>query len=404
MAEEHVQSSLGSNLAVDVVSTNRLMGADQKETLVLLSNHDCLRFHRPEREILVQAITTPNREILMKFRSMFTAMLVLGLMASISTVPGTARADAVADFYKGRTISLFIGYGVGGGYDAYSRILARHWGKYIPGNPNIVPKNMPGAGSLKVANYIANAAHRDGTQIGVFASSTALEPLFGSTKAKFKTTDFTWIGSMNKSFYGCGVWKSTGMTKFFEMQNSPVIFGSTGPAAVTSIHAKVLKNMLGAKLRIIYGYKGTKGINLAMRRGEVNASCGLTGATLESRWKQDVVSGDLRPVIQFSKSSVPAFGDAVNVYDLVKNDADRQVADIIFRQGEVGRPVAGTPGVPAARAAALKKAFMATMKDPGFLADAKKIRLVINPIGGDEVVELFRSFLAYPVITHTHYM
>ncbi len=309
---------------------------------------------------------------------------------------GNARADAVADFYKGKAVSLMIGFGVGGGYDTYSRVLARHLGGHIPGKPTIVPKNMPGAGGLKVANFLYNAAPRDGASLGVFAASTALEPLFGGKKAKFRTTRFTWIGNMNQDVASCGVWHTSGLTKFSQMQESGVIFGSTGKAAITSQHALVLKNVLGAKLRVIYGYKGTKGINLAMRRGEVNASCGLFLSSVKSRWDKDVKEGRLRILIQFGRRNAPYLGNAVNIYDLVKSDKERQALDVIFRQSEIGRPVAGTPAIPADRAAALRKAFNATMKDPAFLADAKKARLRIDPMDGQEVVALFKSFYAMP--------
>ncbi len=320
--------------------------------------------------------------------------VVAGMM---STLP--ARADAVADFYKGKAVSLLIGFGAGGGYDTYSRVLARHFGKHIPGNPTVVPKNMPGSGGLKVANYLFNAAPRDGTYLGVFLASTALEPLFGGKRAKFKTTEFTWIGNMNNEVYACGSWGSSGVTKFSQMLNKEIIYGSTGKSAITSQHARVLKNVLGAKLRIIYGYKGTKGINLAMRRGEVSGSCGLSASTVMSRWHQDVASGDLRILIQFGRKNHPALRDAVNIYDLVKSEETKQALDVIFRQGEAGRPVAGTPAIPRDRAAALRAGFMATMKDPAFLADAKKTRLPIVASNGAQLTALFASFYAMPKST-----
>jgi len=161
----------------------------------------------------------------MKANSFLFPILGLSLMMS---APSVVRADEVADFYKGKTVSLLIGFGVGGGYDTYSRLLARHYGRFIPGNPNVVPKNMPGSGGLKVANYIYNVAPKDGTYLGVFLASTALEPLFGGVKGKFKTTGFTWIGNMNHEIFACGVWKSSGVTKFDDMRRKEIIFGSTG--------------------------------------------------------------------------------------------------------------------------------------------------------------------------------
>ena len=312
------------------------------------------------------------------------------------TFAGAVSADEVADFYRGKTISLYIGFGVGGGYDTYSRVLARHWGNHIPGKPTVVPKNMPGAGGLKVANFLYNAAPRNGTQAGVFASSVALEPLFGGTKAKFESTKFTWIGNMNPEIFACGVWNTSGVKKFSDMLNKEVIFGSTGKAAITSQHARVLKNQLGAKLRIIYGYKGTKGINLAMRRGEVNGSCGLSLSTVQSRWDRDIAEGKLKVIIQFGRKSLPEFGDATNIYDLAKDEKTKQVFDVLFQQGELGRPVAATPAIPKARAAALQKGFLAAMKSAGLRADAKKAKLPIDPSGAKEAVALLNRFYAMP--------
>jgi tripartite-type tricarboxylate transporter receptor subunit TctC len=329
----------------------------------------------------------------MYVRSLISSILVLSAFLSSTA---SVRADAVADFYSGKSISLMIGFGVGGGYDTYSRLLARHYGRHIPGKPNVVPKNMPGSGGLKVANYIYNAVPRNGTYLGVFLASTALEPLFGGVKGKFKTTGFTWIGNMNHEFFACGVWKTSGVTKFSQMREKEIIFGSTGRSAVTSQHARVLQHVLGAKLRIIYGYKGTKGINLAMHRGEVNGSCGLTASTVVSRWNKDIEAGNLRIIVQFGRKNHPVLGGAENGYDLVKSEDTKKALDVIFRQGEAGRPVAGTPDMPRDRTAALRAAFMATMKDPSFLADAKKTRLPIVATDGEQLAALFKSFYTMP--------
>ncbi len=327
--------------------------------------------------------------------------IIVGGIAALSVVSMTmvsapAKADAVADYYKGKAISLFIGFGAGGGYDTYARIFSRHFGKHVPGNPTIVPKNMPGAGGLKAANFLANAAPQDGSSIGMFAASIALEPLFGNPKAKFKTLQFNWIGNINRDIFACGVWKTTGVKKFSDMLTKPVIFGASGPGAITSQHPMVMKNVLGANVRVILGYKGTKGINLAMQKGEVNATCGLTESSTRSRWGQDVENGDLKVIIQFGREKVPYFGDAARVYDLAKSESEKQIFDIIFRQGELGRPIIGTPGIPAERVAALRTAFNATMKDPEFLATTGKAKLAVDSMTAEQVVELLKSFQAMP--------
>jgi len=158
----------------------------------------------------------------------------------------------------------------------------------------------------------------------------------------------------------------------------------------------VLKNMLGARVKVIEGYQGTNDINLAMKRREVDASCGIYLSSALTSYEQDLRNGNMRILVQFGRQNVPSFGDAVNLYDLLKTDREKQVADLIFRQGEIARPIAGTPDIPADRASALRTAFMQTMKDPAFLAEAAKVSMPIDPMTGEEVARLFESFYAAP--------
>jgi len=312
---------------------------------------------------------------------------------------GNAQADAVADFYSGRSISLIIGYGAGGGYDTYSRVLARHLGNHIPGNPSVVPKNMPGAGAVVAANYIFNATPKDGTNLGVFASSAALDPLFAGdkSKAKFKPEQFTWIGNMNKETFTCGVWKHSGINSFDDLiKGKAVTFGSTGPAAITSQHPRVFNALAGTNIKVIYGYKGTKEVNLAMRRGEIGGSCGLSESTVRSRWYKDVEKGDLKIIVQMGAKKDPYFKDAVHIFDYAKDENARKAMKAIFGRDVLGRPLAASPGIPADRAKALRQAFVDTMKDPAFLADAEKARLQIDWHSGAEVDQLIADFLATP--------
>lgn len=332
-----------------------------------------------------------------------TKFLTIGaltaLVAATATLP--VAADPVADFYKGKKLTILIGYGAGGGYDTTTRIVARHLGKHIPGNPTIVPQNMPGAGSMKVANYVYNAAPKDGTVLGVFASSTALEPLFGNTKAKYDPRKFAWIGSMHRDIASCGVWKGAGQNirtlPDLIKAKKTVLFGSTSPAAITSQHPLFLKNVLGANVKIIYGYKGTKAVSIAMQRGEVNAMCGMFESSVRSAFDQHIKSGELKVIVQFGRDrKVPYFGDATQMYTMLKSDADRKVADVIFRQTELARPLAAPPGTPADRVAALRKALLDTMKDPGLLADAKRLKIQFNPVSGEETVQIFSDFYNTP--------
>jgi tripartite-type tricarboxylate transporter receptor subunit TctC len=318
------------------------------------------------------------------------------LAVAIAAIGSPARADAVADFYKGKSITISIGFGPGGGYDIYARALARHFGRFIPGNPTIVPQNMPGAGGLKAAMYVYHATARDGLSLATFGGFSVLEPLFGNDQANFDPLKFTWIGNMNRDVSSCVVWAAAGFDRFDDIFQREMIFGSSGKASTTSQHALVLRNMLGAKIKVIEGYQGTNSINLAMKRREVDASCGIYLSSAMSSYDQDLKNGNMRILIQFGRENAAYFGDAVNLYNLLKTDAEKLVADIIFRQGEVARPFTAAPGIPADRMQALRTAFMQTMKDPAFLADAQKINIPIDPMAGDEVTKLFESFYAAP--------
>ena len=318
------------------------------------------------------------------------------VIAIAAAIAPYARADAVSDFYKGKSITLDIGFGPGGGYDVYARMLARHLGRFIPGNPIVVPQNMPGAGGLKSATFLYNAAPRDGLTLGMFGGFNGLEPLFSNVQANFDPVKFTWVGNMNRDVSSCAVWNAAGFNSFSEIMQREIVFGSSGKGSTTSQHALVLKNMLGAKVRVIEGYQGTNSINLAMKRREVDASCGIFLSSALTSYDQDLKNGDMRILIQFGRQNVPQFGDAVNIYDLLQADTEKQVADLIFHQSEIARPIGGPPDIPADRAHALRTAFMQTIQDPAFLSDAGKAGLLIDAMTGEDVASLFRSFYAAP--------
>jgi tripartite-type tricarboxylate transporter receptor subunit TctC len=294
----------------------------------------------------------------------------LSLLGSLclAALVAPAQADSVAEFYKGKTVTLIAGFPPGGGYDTYVRILSRHYGRFIPGQPAVVASNMPGAGSLTAANHIYNKAPADGTALAMFASSAAMEPLLGNKAAAFDATKFSWMGSMSQDVAYCGVWQAPGAAATFdEMMTKETIFGGGGAAAITSQHPMVMKNILGAKIRVILGYPGTRDINLAMHRGEVNGTCGMFASSVKAQFMDDV-----------------------------RSDEDRAVLDVHFKQLLLGRPLAGPPGIPADRLKALREALVATMKDPEFLAEANRVGLDIEPASPEEVAELLKRFAAYP--------
>ena len=321
---------------------------------------------------------------------------LLGVPAlMLDATPALAQAN-----FRDETISIQIGYGPGGGYDTYGRVLARHYGRFIPGNPNVVAKNMPGAGSLRAANYIYNLAARDPVDIGLVAASTVVEPMMGNDQAKFDPTRFGWIGCMNQDISFCGVWVAPGLPTTFADMLKPggkeLIFGSAGPAAISHQHPLVLKNVLGANIRVISGYEGQKQVNLAMQRGEVHGACGLFASSVKAQWMPNVRAGQLKLFLQMGPKVSNEFGPVHNVFDFVKADDDRKVLEFHFKQTVLGRPFAASPNVAKDRLAALRTAFLATMKDPEFLADAKKLNLDIDIATADDVGRLLADFANYP--------
>jgi tripartite-type tricarboxylate transporter receptor subunit TctC len=300
-----------------------------------------------------------------------------------------AKAESVADFYKGKTVSLIAGFPPGGGYDTYVRVLARHYGRFLPGNPTVVASNLPGAGSLTAANTINAKYAPDGLALAMFASSAAMEPLIGNKAALFDPQKFSWVGSMSQDVAFCGVWQHPGgATTFDEMMTKETIIGGGAPAAITYQHPMVLKNVLHAKLKVIPGYKGTRDINIAMQRGEVNGTCGMFGSSVNSQYGAEVKDGRLKLFIQMGSKRSDAFGKIPSVFDYAKTEEARQILQFHFGQLLLGRPLAGPPGIPTDRLTALRTALFATMKDPEFLAEAAKTKLTVGPMKGEEVQKL----------------
>ena len=261
----------------------------------------------------------------------------------------------------------------------------------------MVPKNMPGAGSLRAANYIYNLAPKDGTELGAWAASTVMEPLMGNDQAKFDAAKFSWIGSMNQDISFCGLWYRPGTAgSFADMFHVETIFGSAGQASISYQHPLILKNLLGARVKVITGYAGTREVNLAMQRGEVSGACGLFVSSIKSQYLKDVQEGRLRLVIQMGPKKTGEFGPVPDVFDFAKSEEERQILELHFRQILLGRPIAGPPDMPRSTLETLRSAFMQTMQDPNFLEDAKRANIDIDPAPGEEIEKLLRQFADYP--------
>lgn len=308
-----------------------------------------------------------------------------------------AQADPVAEFYKGRTVTIVVGHEVGTGFDVYSRVLIRHMGRYIPGAPNMIVQNMLGASGVTAANWLYNVAPKDGSAMGTFAQTVPLEPLFGNQQARYDAARFIWIGNMESSVAICGVTKASGVQTFEDLRKREIVMGATGPTGPLVKSALAVKNLLGAQIRVIPGYKGSADVKLAMNRGEVQGICGLPWSTVKSFWRQELDTGDFRPILQISGDRSPELPAAVTHYtDFIKTDANRQLFGLLFGVQALGRIYATPPDVPADRVAALRKAFDETMKDKEFLADAEKTGIDIIPMNGATVSKMWAEFTATP--------
>jgi tripartite-type tricarboxylate transporter receptor subunit TctC len=321
-----------------------------------------------------------------------TAPALLLVLASLAS----ARADSVGDFYQGRTIELQVGYSTGGGYDIYARALARHMGRFIPGNPTIVPKNMPGAGSLRLANWLAQAAPRDGSTFGTIGRGTAFDPVLGQPGAQFTAADLSWIGSMNQEVSICAAWFDSGVDTFKDLESKELLVGAVSFNDDTGQFAKVLNTVLGTRMKIVAGYPGGNDVVLAMERGEVKGRCGWSWSSVLAAhmawWKEKKIN----ILVQLALNKHPDLPDVPLVTDLARNPAQRQMLRMIFARQVMGRPFVAPPGIPPERLAALRKAFMDTVTDKEFLADAAKAKLEINPADGEKVEALVKEIYATP--------
>src|SRR5215468_7436191 len=315
------------------------------------------------------------------------------LMVAPLTAP--ASAQSVEDFYKGKSISLSIGFDTGGGYDIYARLLSRHMSKHIPGRPAIVPQNMPGAGSLRAAQHLFSLAPKDGTALGTFGRQMGIAPLLG-TSAQYDGTKFTWIGSITNEVSTCVAWHTATVKTWADMLEKPITFGGDGPGADPDVFALLYRNVFDAKIKLVSGYHGTTPIILAMERGEVDGLCGYSWSTIKSKHQPWLKEKKINILVQAALRKDAEIADVPLALDLAKTEQQRQILKLIVTSQETARPFAAPPGVPPDRAAALRAAFDATMKDPEFLAEARKLNLDINPLSGTAIASLLTELYAMP--------
>ena len=324
-------------------------------------------------------------------RPAFALCLVL---AALST---PATADPVADFYKGKQIAFVIRSGVGGGYDLYARVLGRHIGKHIPGNPQVTPINMPGGGGIKAANYVAKVAPKDGTILTIVSQGLAVDQALGlNTSLEADLREFNWIGNMSSHNQVTVVWHTSPTKTFDDALKRETMIGTTGAGSISTQVPAVYNNILGAKMKLVIGYADGANVNLAMERGEVEGRATNPWVSYKATTPHLIEKKQIIPIMQVGMQKEPDLPDVPLMRDLAKTPEQKQILDFMSASVAIGRPIATTPGVPAERVAALRKAFDATLADPEFLAETEKQRMEIRAMTGQELAQLVKNIIETP--------
>ncbi len=315
---------------------------------------------------------------------------------------GAARADDVADFYRGKTITFYIGYEPGGAYDLYARMIGKHLGKHVPGNPSIVHSNMPGASTMVLGNNLASLAPRDGTAIGAVNSALIFDPLFNgaNSRARFRGPEMSALGNAVSAAAVLFSWKSSGVTKFEDLRTKPLVIGAMTKTGDTYVLPAAVKKIIGLDgLRIVTGYPGTREVVMALERGEVQGRVwDMEGIrSVRPQWLTD---GSINLLAQMAPERMPEVPASVPLAkDFIPDEADRRALDVIFLPTMMARPYIAPPGLPPDRLAALRKAFMATFADPDFLADMQKAQAGVQPMSGEDMEKRIAAAYALPEAT-----
>lgn len=325
------------------------------------------------------------------FGNIVRAAFATGL-AGLAAAPAAAQSGA--DFYKGKTVNVLIGVGVGGEYDLHARFAARYLGRHIPGNPTLVPQNMLGAGGAKMAAYLADIAPKDGTNIGMIANNFPAMQAAGLEVIRFDLGKFQWIGSISPTVETMTVWRTAGVNSIEEARQKEIVAGASGKGAITYSFPAMLNEFLGTKFKIVPGYQGGNAINLAMERGEVHARNNTW-----SSWKvtkPDWLKNEDIKILVYAGPKPKDLPGVRSVTELVKNDDDRRIIELIVSGTELGRPLAFAGGVPADRVATVRKAFQDTMKDADFVKEAQKLQIDVDPVSGEHMQKVVADVLATP--------
>jgi tripartite-type tricarboxylate transporter receptor subunit TctC len=315
--------------------------------------------------------------------------LCVGLAA-----PAGAQDD-VAAFYRGKQLRMIVGSAVGGGYDLFARIVARHIVHHIPGHPGIIVQNQPAAGGVVMANQLYGQGPKDGTVIGVPINGLPTAPLLQSG-TQFDSERLIWLGSSNREAYVAFVWHTVPVASIADLSSKEVVVGATTPGTTMVDFPLLVNDVLGFKFKIVRGYQGTPQINLAIERGEVQGMGGLGWASVKAQTPHWISERKIKVIAQYGLKRYAELADVPTMLELAKSDADRQAMTMLFARTEYGRPYFLPPDVPIERVAALRRAFDATMKDPAFVAEAAKLQFDVDPLTGEQVQALVAQLAATP--------
>ena len=321
-------------------------------------------------------------------------------MAAAATIcltqPANGDEKTEANFYKGRNVSVFIGFGPGGGYDLSARTLARHMGRHISGEPTLIPRNMPGAGSMQLANYLYNVSPKDGSEFGTFARTIPLEPLIGKTSVNFDPRRFTWLGSSSNEVSTCVSWHTSSVATFEDLRKQELTVGASGPASPSASIPNVLNAVLGTRIKVITGYTGSATVLTAMESGEVSGFCSWGWMAIMAQRPAWVRDKKINVLVQLGLRKHLEHPEVPLATDFARSDEERKVLEFVFAPQMFARPFAAPPNLSQERAATLRNAFAATLQDPIFVTEAEKLGLEPELVSWQDIQSLINSFFEAP--------
>ncbi|MFN4281186.1 MAG: Bug family tripartite tricarboxylate transporter substrate binding protein [Alphaproteobacteria bacterium] len=327
---------------------------------------------------------------MLSLRTASLSLAVFATAAATALASSNVRADAVADFYKGKDITLIVSSSAGGGYDLYARLIARAMPKHVPGNPGIVVQNMPGAGGVTAANNLYNIAAKDGTAIGALQNTVPFEPILGNKAAQFDPLKFEWLGSPNTEIGLLLLWHTAKASTLDEAKKIETVVGTSGTASTPAFYARILNEVFGTKLKMVGGYPGQTEAFLAVERGELDGYPSTFWSSLKATKPEWIKEKKVKLLVQYGRKPHPELPNVPVARQVAASDADKTLLDVAMAPLEAGRPYLAPPNVPADRLAALRKALMDTFKDKQFLDDAAKANLEVDaePKSGEAIAQL----------------